>query len=280
MRVVSANVLHGLDVRRLASPAQARRPEAVDLAAVADWLGPLDADVLLLQEVDHHLPRSGGVDQAAQLGGALGMEAAFVPALAGDPDRAWEEVPAAGLSPGQAGYGVAVLSRIGLSAVRRHRLPHGGPGSRDGGGSSAALGLGLGLDREPRVVATAQVADGVSVATTHLSYMFWQAVPQLGRALALAAGDGGPPGLLVGDLNLPMWGGWLALHAHGLHPWGWPRLATRSAGWRHLAADATFPSWNPRLQLDQVYVRGLGRRASVRVGPAGPSDHLPLVVEW
>ena len=275
VRIASANILHGIDVRRLSPGMRALPPDAVDLPAVAAWLRSLDADVVVLQEVDHHLERSGDVDQVAWLADALGWEGVFAPALAGDPDRRWEEVPVGGIATGVAGYGVGVLSRVGLDEVVRTRMPYGGAGSREG-----ETGLSMRTDEEPRVALSATVGDGVRVSTTHLSYLFWQAVPQLGRAMEAAARGHRGPGVFLGDVNLPRWGGWLALHAWGLHPWGWPRLARRSAGWTHVAAAPTYPSWSPRLQLDQAFVRHVDvESVSVRVGPAGPSDHLPLVVD-
>lgn len=275
MRVATCNILHGVDVRRLSPGATELPPDAVNLKAVADWIAGLDADVVALQEVDHCLSRSGGVDQAAWLADRLGYEAVFGPALAGNPDRAWEEVPADGLAPGAEGYGVAILSRVGLGEATTSRLPHGGAGTREPGASP----VNPGVDREPRVKLSATVGDGVRVSTTHLSYMFWRALPQLGRALEAAADGHDGPGVFVGDVNLPSWGGGLAMRLNGLHPLGWPAAATRAAGWRHVAGGPTYPSWKPRVQLDQAFLRHVSGRVYVSVGPAGPSDHLPLVVD-
>jgi endonuclease/exonuclease/phosphatase family metal-dependent hydrolase len=274
VRICSANVLHGLDVRRL-SRGVPPGPAAVDLDAVADWLRPLDADVIALQEVDLHLARSGGVDQVAALAERLGHAWAAGPALAGDPEVRWEEVPPDGLAPGAPGYGVGLLSRVGLHDVVRTRLPHGAAGTREPG----ATPTNPGVDGEPRVVLSMTTDDGLRISTTHLSYMPWRAVPQLGAAMAAAAEGADGAAVLVGDLNLPMWGGWLALHGRGLHPWGWPAAATTAHGWVHLPGQATYPSWRPRLQLDQAYVRRLPRQAVCGVGPAGPSDHLPLLLQ-
>lgn len=277
MRLASCNILHGVDVRRLSRDTTAVGPDDVDLHAVADWIGDLDADVVALQEVDHRLGRSGGVDQLRWLSDRLGYDGVFGAALHGNPDVTWEEVPEEGLPPDEPGYGVALLSRVGLRDVSSTRLPYGGPGTREPGASPTNPGM----DREPRVALSATVGANLRVTTAHLSYMFWQAVPQLGRAMRAAANGAAAqqPGVLVGDLNLPLWGGWLALSARGLNPVSWPREATRSNGWRHLRGEATYPAWNPRVQLDQVYVRNIPGDVAVQVGPAGPSDHLPLIVD-
>jgi endonuclease/exonuclease/phosphatase family metal-dependent hydrolase len=275
VRIASANLLHGIDVRRLSRGQTAVGPAHIDLEAVAAWLGALDADVIALQEVDCRLERSGGTDQVAWLADRLGCAGVFVPALMGSPDDAWTEVPPDGLPDDAGGYGVGLLSRIGLRDVVRTRLPYGAAGTRAPGASPTSPGV----DTEPRVVAAATVDGDVRVSTAHLSYMFWRAVPQLGRALEAAARDHLGRGVFLGDINLPMWGGWLALHAHGLHPWGWPPLATRAAGWRYHRGQPTYPSWRPRLQLDQVYTRHLAGRPRITAGPPGPSDHLPLLVD-
>ncbi|MGI9018541.1 MAG: endonuclease/exonuclease/phosphatase family protein [Euzebya sp.] len=274
MRIASCNLLHGIDVRKVSSAQTVITPDHIDLEAVADWIVGLDADVVALQEVDAFLDRSAGLDQTAWLAQRLGYEGVFAPAVMGSPDVSWQEVPHTGLHDGAGGYGLGLLSRVGLADVVRTRLPYGGPGTREPGGSPTNPGV----DREPRVTLSATVGDDLRVSTTHLSYMFWRAVPQLGRAMEAAADGHDGPGIFLGDLNLPMWGGWLALHAWGLHPWGWPRTATRSHGWRYLPGQATYPSWKPRLQLDQAYARHVSRPITVTVGPAGPSDHLPLIV--
>lgn len=66
LRVVSYNIRHG-----------AGMDGRVDLARTAAVLRALSPDLVALQEVDERVKRSGGVDQAQQLGEALGMQARF-----------------------------------------------------------------------------------------------------------------------------------------------------------------------------------------------------------
>jgi endonuclease/exonuclease/phosphatase family metal-dependent hydrolase len=74
-----------------------------DIAAV---LMGIDADVILLQEVDDDVQRSGNVNQAAVLGKALGAEYVFAETM-----------------PWQNGhYGIATLSRLPIAAVERIAL--------------------------------------------------------------------------------------------------------------------------------------------------------------
>ena len=59
MRIATFNLLHGLDVRS----------NRVDLDAIAEAIDALDVDVVAVQEVDRGLPRSGELDQVAELAG-------------------------------------------------------------------------------------------------------------------------------------------------------------------------------------------------------------------
>ena len=117
VRIVSWNVQHG------------RRPDgAVDVPALVAACASFDADVLALQEVDRNLARSGVVDEAAEVAGALGMSCAFGEAMPG--------------------YGNALLARAELEDVEVLALPHD-------------------PRREPRCAVLAIVA-GVAVACCHL----------------------------------------------------------------------------------------------------------------
>ena len=98
LRVAAYNVKHGLGM-----------DGEVDLERIAAVLGPLDADVITLQEIDRGVERTHGVDQARRLGELLGMEAHFGEFM-----------------PYQGGeYGMAVLSRLPVLGVTNVRLPDG-----------------------------------------------------------------------------------------------------------------------------------------------------------
>ncbi|QDV09796.1 Endonuclease/Exonuclease/phosphatase family protein [Planctomycetes bacterium Poly30] len=98
LRVVTYNIRHGHGM-----------DGAVDLQRIAEVLRPLDADVILLQEVDQGCTRSGSVNQAAALGNALDLEARF-----------------GAFRPFGGGlYGMAALSRWPILASEVVELPPG-----------------------------------------------------------------------------------------------------------------------------------------------------------
>lgn len=250
VRIATWNLLHCRDVRT----------GRVDLGAVADGIAALDADAVAVQEVDRELPRSGGHDQLSALADKLGWHGAFAPALLGEPVRDWDALPADAADPGGPAYGVGLLSPHPLHDVRRLVLP--------GGATSRRLPAGVDhppvWDREPRVALRARLelpgGREVVLASTHLTYVTWRAVPQLRRALSWTAAAG-PAAVLAGDLNLP----------HRA-----VRAALRGTGWVPAdPAGPTYPAWRPRMQLDHLLVRG-ARLDDVRLAHRGPSDHLAV----
>lgn len=84
-------------------------PPALRSVAVAALIRDLDADLVPLQEIDSVTTRTGGVDQAAELGRLTGLEPAY-----------------GHFMPYQGGaYGMAILSRWPIAEVANHRLPDG-----------------------------------------------------------------------------------------------------------------------------------------------------------
>ncbi|HUG27420.1 MAG TPA: endonuclease/exonuclease/phosphatase family protein, partial [Gemmatimonadales bacterium] len=98
LRVVSYNIRHGRGM-----------DGEVNLERTAAVLRQLTPDIVALQEVDNRVTRSGGEDQAAVLGGLLGMEHAFGSFM--------------DYQGGQ--YGMAILSRHPIVRVDPVRLPEG-----------------------------------------------------------------------------------------------------------------------------------------------------------
>ncbi|MBN2361836.1 MAG: endonuclease/exonuclease/phosphatase family protein [Deltaproteobacteria bacterium] len=204
--------------------------------AVAAAIARLDADVVGLQEVDVGTRRSGGVDVLAALAQRLGWHAAFGKAMDFD----------------GGGYGVGLLSRVPLEAVRTVPLA-GAPGA------------------EPRALLLARVdLDGGrwTVGVTHLASVLDgpQAAElrrQQARTIAETLG-GRDATILLGDLNAPF-------DETTLTPLS---IVGAFAG---LDAGPTYPAPAPTLRLDHIVFSPDLWQIGARVVDTGISDHRALV---
>jgi endonuclease/exonuclease/phosphatase family metal-dependent hydrolase len=98
LRVLSYNIHHGVG-----------NDEVLDVDRIARLIRSLDPHLVALQEVDNRTERTGGVDQAAELGRLTGMSPVFGKFM--------------DFQGGE--YGMAVLSVLPIVASRNHRLPEG-----------------------------------------------------------------------------------------------------------------------------------------------------------
>lgn len=252
MRFASFNLLSGMSLAD-------GRYDADRLRSAAKTL---DADVVGLQEVDRYQPRTSGLDQTRLVAEALGAEHwRFVPALVGTPGGVWRPAGKADEAGTEASYGVGLVSRYPLSdwrvlrmAPARVRAPVMIPGSRQL----------IWLDDEPRVALSATVTTPtgrLTVCAVHLSFVPGWNGDQLRRVTKHLRSLPGPR-ILLGDLNMPP---------------PVPRLLT---GWTTLARARTYPSPDPRIQLDHVLGHGaLPPVLSVSTPELQVSDHRALVVE-
>jgi endonuclease/exonuclease/phosphatase family metal-dependent hydrolase len=112
---------------------------------------------------------------------------------------------------------------------------------------------------EARVLLAAEL-DAMSVCCAHLTFVQGPNVRQLRAATALLRELPGPR-LLLGDLNMaaPL-----------------PRLVT---SWHPLARGRTFPSWQPRLQIDHVLADRAMPVTASRIEALAFSDHCAVVVD-
>ncbi|MET8545120.1 endonuclease/exonuclease/phosphatase family protein, partial [Kitasatospora sp. NPDC004799] len=212
LRIATFNLLHGQPL----APDGAPRPYPSDAGApLAEAVAALDADVLALQEVDRHQPRSGGTDQAAVAAAAMGAKDwRFAAALHGRPApvAGWVPEPAGPgnlrvYGPGEVGdgalpsYGTALLTRLPVRHWRARRF------------APAPFGLPLrvagrrGLTPvpdEPRA-ALAAVLEGehgpFTVVAAHLSFVPGWNMAQLAGIRRWIA-DLPQPYLVLGDFNL------------------------------------------------------------------------------
>ncbi|VXC45486.1 endonuclease/exonuclease/phosphatase family protein [Nocardioides sp. AX2bis] len=233
-----------------------------DLEAWAADAARLDVDVLGVQEVDHLLPRSGGIDQTSVVAAACAGDgppwtSRFAAAVLGTPGPARAFRPATGAAHevGEPAYGVALLSRHPVTAWSALRMRP----------SRAALplpdpagGLQWAPDEQRVALAGVVAAPGgpVTVVVTHLSFAPHRAAGQL-RELRRWAADLPRPLVLLGDLNLPG---------------GVPAALT---GWTPLARAATFPAAAPRVQLDHVLLDAGASGGTGATGVPGEGDGQP-----
>ena len=252
----------------------------IDAGRLVEATRQLDVDLLAVQEVDRHQPRSREVDQAALMAKTLeAVDHRFVAALDGTPgipgwtptvDAPIAEAPTVdaptvdapiATETAFAQFGVALISRLPVAEWHVLRLrPARGRFPLPIPSRPPQL---LWLNDEPRVVVAAVLEHPrITIACTHLSFVPFSTVRQLRTVHRWLAGLPGPQ-VLLGDLNLP---GPL------------PRRITR---WTPLVSSPTFPAPAPRIQLDHALAAGLpaGFRATGRVRQLPISDHRAVLVD-
>ena len=177
MRITSWNFLHGQSLNPAATP------------ELSEILSNFKSDVLSLQEVDHHLPRSGEQNQSREIAQHLKTEWwGFAPAISGTPGVKWRKLTKNeqrvlteadsesrslhdGVENSGQYYGIAIVSK--LPVLQWHRLELG----RSLIGMPLAVGNSKGrmafiyVKDEPRVAMAAVLENGWIVINTHLSFV-------------------------------------------------------------------------------------------------------------
>lgn len=161
LRVLTYNIHHGQGT-----------DGKFDLERLAKIIVALQPDIVALQEVDRNTKRSGGVDQAAEIGRLTGMHVEFGKAV--------------DYSGGE--YGNAILTIVKPNEVKLYALPHDKEGE-----PRAALALRLKLYEDlPELL----------FVNTHLCIQREaNRVAQAKEINRLFPVQDGPPCLLAGDLN-------------------------------------------------------------------------------
>ena len=249
MRVLVLNMHAGMDANGQSN-----------LDSVAALVRDVRADLVLLQEVDSVVRRSGGVDQPSELARRTGFHAAFGSSLA--------------FQGGQ--YGIAVLSRWPVAAHAVVHLPVAPPQERSGG------------SMEPRTALHVQVrtpAGLLHVLNTHLDpsgddhWRGQEADSVLAYARRLAAA--GAAVLVGGDFNST--------------PESAVQQRLRAGGLRDLweacgqGDGLTYPADTPVKRIDYLYMLDPARGAAPAAGSMGceraevllsqASDHRAVLFE-
>ncbi len=232
-RIMSYNIYHGEDANGVNN-----------LDLTASVIAAAHPDLVALQEVDKNTDRSGHVDQAAELGEALGMEYRFGKAM----DYQGGE------------YGVAILSRFPIHQTFHYALP-------------------TPLGSEPRCALEVQVqvpdiygrTNLVSFLSTHLDHRSNTTRVDQVATLVEALGSRDHAVVLCGDLNATPLEDPIELLKNS----GYAYLDTQDL-W-------TFPAIEPNRKIDYVLVRTKELPlASVPVRVVDErvaSDHRPILAE-
>jgi len=220
------------------------------------------------QVVDHHLARSGNESQMQIAAQSLGARYwAFAPSVIGTPGEVrrhlngTDEKIISNASMNNVGsYGIGIVSRIPVIKWERLEL----------GRSLVGLPLLIPAEKgvraiyvndEERVALAAHLENGWIVINTHLSFVPFVNLYQLGKVKQWAKklSEGGKyKVLIIGDLNLPK----------------------NLSGWNSLITQKSYPSWGAKVQFDYILSNTLDS-SQIEVFPTsvtGVSDHLPVSI--
>lgn len=265
MRLTSWNLLHCLPtpLTENSNPAQ----------SLAQAIETLKSDVMGLQEVDFHLERSGTVNQVGLIAEMMGTSYwAFAPSVIGSPDENWRgvggsdrTVVTAEITDALAGYGIGLVSKIPVLSWHRLEL------------SASPVGVLMSLPKDgslkriyvrdhPRSALAAVLDNGWLVVNTHLSFV---PVFNLLQLLKIKRWVKSLPVvekekvIIMGDLNLPF------------------ATLVRGFNWNSIARAWTYPTWNPKYQIDYILSQKISAEDVLQIPPVqtGVSDHLPLSAE-
>jgi endonuclease/exonuclease/phosphatase family metal-dependent hydrolase len=216
--------------------------QKVDLPRIARVICALEPDLVALQEVDQNTGRTGGVDEAAELGRFTNLHAAYGPAMDYQGGK----------------YGDAILSRLPIVSSRVIKLPW-TQGDR----------------REPRVAlaVTCRTDAGQQIVfvSTHLDHTGHSPdrLPQA-KAIAEALAAEERPTILAGDFNC----GPASPPVRALEE-TWSIASNGDP-------SPTCPADEPRSKIDHVLVKPATRWRVVEakvVDERAASDHRPVLVK-
>jgi endonuclease/exonuclease/phosphatase family metal-dependent hydrolase len=272
MRVISWNLLHGQKI----PPTNSQDWQAELVSAAKKVADDLQPNFIALQEVDYFQSRSELTNQTKLVAQSMQLKYwAYLPTLIGTPGEKWRSVKdlknsiitqsSLDKNP-KASYGIALATNWPIKKLYVKKL----------GRSIVGMPLLIPKDNgkgvrfiyvkdEPRVALIAELENGYTIATTHLSFVPGVNVFQLNK---LSSYLRKLPGLalLTGDLNLPA------------------NLPSKLSGFKSLISQATYPSWKPKIQFDYIMLRKSELKSISSIKPikstaTGISDHTPLGVE-
>ena len=272
MRVISWNLLHGQKI----PPTNSQDWQAEVVSAAKKIADELQPNFIALQEVDYFESRSNLTNQTKLVAESMQLKYwAYLPTLIGTPGEKWRSVKdlknsiitesSIDKNP-KASYGIALATNWPIKKLYVKKLGRSIIGmpllipKDDGKGVRFIY-----VKDEPRVALIAELENGYTIATTHLSFVPGVNVFQLNK---LSSYLKKLPGLalLTGDLNLPA------------------NLPSKFSGFKSLISQATYPSWKPKIQFDYIMLRKSKLKSVSSIKPikstaTGISDHTPIGVE-
>ena len=269
MRVISWNLLHGQVIPPLAEQDWQQNL----ITSAKDVAKHFQPDFISLQEVDYLQPRSGNINQTKLIAESMGLKYwYYLPALLGTPGSRWQKVK--NLEPGiisqntnnpspNTSYGIGFATSVPIKKIYTKALGRSIIGMpllvpKDNGKGARFIYV----KDEPRVALIAELENGLTIATTHLSFVPFVNVFQLNRLIIALKKLSGVP-VLVGDLNLPA------------------NIPSKLSGFKSVISQSTYPSWKPKIQFDYIMV---ANNQEVQASPFSTikpdiSDHVPIGAE-
>ena len=269
MRVISWNLLHGQVIPPLAEQDWQQNL----ITSAKDVAKHFQPDFISLQEVDYLQPRSGNINQTKLIAESMGLKYwCYLPALLGTPGSRWQKVK--NLEPGiisqntnnpspNTSYGIGFATSVPIKKIYTKALGRSIIGMpllvpKDNGKGARFIYV----KDEPRVALIAELENGLTIATTHLSFVPFVNVFQLNRLIIALKKLSGVP-VLVGDLNLPA------------------NIPSKLSGFKSVISQSTYPSWKPKIQFDYIMV---ANNQEVQASPLSTikpdiSDHVPIGAE-
>ena len=269
MRVISWNLLHGQVIPPLADQDWQQNL----ITSAKDVAKHFQPDFISLQEVDYLQPRSGNINQTKLIAESMGLKYwYYLPTLLGTPGSKWQKIK--NLEPGiisqntnnpspKTSYGIGFATSVPIKKIYTKAL----------GRSIIGMPLLIPKDNgkgvrfiyvkdEPRVAIIAELENGLTIATTHLSFVPFVNVFQLNRLIFTLKKLPGVS-VLVGDLNLPA------------------NIPSRLSRFKSVISQPTYPSWKPKIQFDYIMVTNKQAVQATPLSTIKPdiSDHVPIGVE-
>jgi len=272
LRVISWNLLHGQKI-----PPTNSQDWQAELASAAKRVAvQLKPNFISLQEVDYFQSRSDLTNQTKVIAQSMQLKYwAYLPTLIGTPGEKWRRVKdlknsiitqsSLDKNP-KASYGIALATNWPIKKLHVKKL------------GRSIIGMPLLIPRddgkgvrfiyvkdEPRVALIAELENGFTIATTHLSFVPGVNIFQLNKLSFFLKKLPGLA-LLTGDLNLPA------------------NLPSKLSGFKSLVSQVTYPSWKPKIQFDYIMLRKKVLSKILSVKPIQStttqiSDHNPIGVE-